>query len=207
MSSGRHGGAHGSHHGPDRPGWTLQEALAHLEDPERRRWHDPDRFWADAGLGPGETVVDLGSGSGFFAIPAARRVGPGGRIYAVDVTPELVEHLKVRRTQEGLAQLTPVLSTPNAIPLPDRIADRVLFANVLHDVPDPTVREAVRLLRPRGKLLNLDWRKDVESPGPPAEIRLRPAEARRRLEAAGLVFDSEETVGPFHYLLRMHAPA
>jgi ubiquinone/menaquinone biosynthesis C-methylase UbiE len=190
------GHRHGSH------GWEglgREEALARLESPDRRRWQDPERLWKEVGLLPGETVVDVGAGTGYFALPAARLVGPKGRVYAVDVARDLHALVGERGASEKLEWLVPVLSESGRIPLESSIADVVLFANVLHDVPEETIAEAVRLLRPKGRLVNLDWRKTETPFGPPSEIRLSPEEARERLSFHGLRPLRPIEAGPYHY--------
>ena len=162
--------------------------------------------WDHARLTTGETVVDLGAGTGFFALVAARRVGAVGRVYAVDTSEELVGLLRERRTQEGLPQLVPVLSTPGTIPLRSNIADALLLANVLHDVPSSTVAEAVRLLRPGGRVINVDWKKEDTPGGPPFELRLRPEDAAARFAEHGLELDGVWELGPWHYGLTLHRP-
>jgi ubiquinone/menaquinone biosynthesis C-methylase UbiE len=192
--------APGHHHGPTGGhGWSREAALARLESPERRQTLDPERFWDRVGLSPGDHVVEVGAGTGYFAIPAARRVAPTGRVYAVDVSSELVELLEERRSEEGVPNLVPVRSTPDRVPLPDAVASLVLLANVLHDVPDQTLHEARRLLAPGGRLVNLDWRKQETPEGPPLQIRLAPQEAEARLSGLGLHLEGSWEPGPYHY--------
>ena len=206
-------GAHAHHgHSADagmaRRAWSREEAIRTLESPARRATQDPEQLWDRVGLGPGETVVDVGAGTGFFAIPAARRVGSEGHVYAVDLSEELVELLSERADQEGLAQLSPVRNSVGAIPLPSALADVVLLANVLHDIPASTLREAVRLLKPQGRFVNLDWKKEETPGGPPLEIRMTPAEAAALLAPHGLSTVERWEVGPWHYaLLLRQAPA
>ena len=198
--AGHHQGQTGSHaHGPDFEGWTREMAVAVLESPERRRSLDPEAVWKEVGLRPGSTVVEIGAGTGYFAIPAARKVGSNGRVYAVDISKDLVGYLKERGAQEHLPQFQAVHSSADRVPLDDGIADFVLLANVLHDVPDETVREALRLLSPTGSLVNLDWKKEETPNGPPLGIRLSPDEAARRLGALGLKVERLWTPGPHHY--------
>ncbi len=189
-----HGHGHGGH-----PGWSREDAIARLESPERRRSLDPERFWDRVGLPPGATVVEVGAGTGYFAIPAARRVGPSGRVYAVDISGELIELLEERKGKQGLPALFPVRSTEDRIPLPDAVASLVLLANVLHDVADPTLRETRRLLAPEGRFVNLDWKKESTPEGPPMEIRLSPKEAEARLVGMGLALEGAWEPGPYHY--------
>lgn len=169
---------------------------------------DPDAVWKEVGLLPGSVVVEVGAGTGFFAFPAARRVGPTGKVYAVDISRELVDLLRERAVSEHLPQVEAVESSATSIPLPSGLADVVLMATVLHDVPGSTVAEAVRLLRPGGTFVNLDW-EIWESPmGPPLEIRLTPEQAAERLAEAGLGLERSWKVGPYHYgqVLRRREP-
>jgi ubiquinone/menaquinone biosynthesis C-methylase UbiE len=194
------GRAH-DHEGLARRAWTRKEALGALEAPERRQSQDPEALWTRVGLKPGATVVDVGAGTGFFAVVAARRVGPEGRVYAVDLSEELVELLRERRDRESLPQLQPLRNTLTSIPLPSGVADVVLLANVLHDIPVSTLSEAVRLLKPRGRFVNVDWKKEETPGGPPLEIRLTPDEAEQLLEKHGLQAVERWEYGPWHYAL------
>jgi ubiquinone/menaquinone biosynthesis C-methylase UbiE len=154
----------------------------------------------------GDAIADIGAGTGFFALEAARRVGPRGRVYAIDLSAELVALLKERKEREGLAALIPLQNTTSSIPLGDAVADLVLLANVLHDVPPPTLREAVRLLRPRGRLVNLDWKKEETPGGPPPEIRLTAAEAAEVFGEYGLEEVERWEFGPWHYAQILRRP-
>ncbi len=190
-----------------RRGWGRAEAVARLESPERRATQDPDRVWDRAELKPGETVVEVGAGTGYFALPAARRVGPSGRVYAVDVSGELIDLLHERRSHEKLPQLVPVRSTPESIPLDSGVADVLLLANVLHDIPPSTLSEAVRLLRPAGRAVNVDWKKEDTPGGPPMEIRMTPGRASALLRTHGLAEVDRWPFGPWHYGLTLRRAA
>ena len=186
--------------------WTRQEGLDHLDNPERRRHQDPEAFWRKVGLSPGTAVAEIGAGTGFFALPAAQAVGPAGKVYAVDISDELVELLKERQAERGMTNLFPVLSTAERIPLADGLADVVLLANVLHDIPPSTASEAVRLLKKGGRLINVDWKKTETPGGPPVSVRFTEAEATRRLEAMGLRHEKAWEFGPHHYVLEFRKP-
>jgi len=186
--------------------WSRAEAVALLDDPARLDRENPATLWELAGLAPGMTVVDVGAGTGHFAFPASELVGAAGRVYAVDLSAELVALVRERARSRGRRNLLAVRSTPGRVPLPDEVADRVLLANVLHGIPPSTVREAVRLLRPGGQLLDVDWKKRASPAGPPVAHRLAPAEARRALEAHGLGIVRTTELGPYHYLLVAEKP-
>lgn len=181
--------------------WSKDEAVATLESPKRATVLDPIAFWDRVDLAEQATVVDVGSGTGYFAVPAARIVGLEGHVYAVDISRELVDYIAARSRDEHLPQLAAVQSTVDTIPLPSGIADVVLLSTVLHDISPATVAEAVRLLRPTGQLIDLDWKKTRGSEGPPYAIRLSPPEATHLLGKYDLAVADSWEPGPQHYAL------
>lgn len=186
-------------HGTAGHAWSREIAIARLDRPERRLTEDPEALWDRVAPEAGSVVAEVGAGTGFYALEAARRVGPRGTVFAIDVSTDLVELLTERRRLFALPQLSPVRSTPESIPLSSAVADVVLFGNVLHDLPETTVAEAVRLLGPRGRLVNLDWRPGAGPVGPPEAIRLSAETADRRLASHRLVPVDRWDPGPWHY--------
>ena len=128
----------------------------------------------EAGVAAGQVVVDLGAGPGFFTLPAARLVGTGGHVYAVDVEPLMLDVCRRRAEEAGLTGIETVHSAEAQIPLPDAVADRVMIAFVLHEADDVAalLREAARLLRPSGEIVVAEWRKAEGTPGPPVDHRI-----------------------------------
>lgn len=186
--------------------WSRTDAEEVLDAPDRRRTQDPERLWKEVGLKEGEVVVDVGAGSGFFSFPAASAVGPLGHVFAVDVSRELVELVRERSEGRDLRNVEAVLSTSKRIPIEDAVADVVLLANVLHGLPPSTLDEAIRLLRPGGRLVNVDWRKKPTAEGPPVAHRLSEAEATRALSERGLRPRRSFGLGPTHYVLVFERP-
>jgi len=178
-----------------------------LDARERYATQDPGHLWDLVGLHEGDVVVDVGAGTGFFAFPASSRVGEQGSVYAVDVSEDLLDLIGERAEAGHFRNLHTVLSTPTRIPLEDGTADVVLLANVLHGVPPSTVAEAVRVLRPGGRLVNVDWKKRETPQGPPVRHRLSPAEASAALRAYGVKRQSSFDLGPYHYVLVFLRPA
>jgi ubiquinone/menaquinone biosynthesis C-methylase UbiE len=183
--------------------WTREQAVALLDDPSRRQREDPRELWSAAGLRRGMCVVDVGAGSGYYAFPASAVVGAAGRVYAVDVSRDLVLLLNERARKRRRKNFHALASRAQQIPLPSGTADRVLLANVLHGIPPSTVREAVRVLRPGGRLVNVDWKKYATPRGPPVARRLSAAAARRTLERYGLRTVREWEFGPNHYAVML----
>lgn len=177
-----------------------------LDSPERKEWQDPERILRDFGLEPGTRLADVGCGTGYFAIPAARRLGPKGCVYAIDVQEEMLWALQERLVAAQIGGVLPVLSTETAIPLPDGHVDAALLINALHELSgDSTLREIHRLLRPGGFLGVADWRKESMDRGPPVEHRLSETEAAHRLQVTGFEPQPLE-VGPLHYGFKARRP-
>jgi arsenite methyltransferase len=108
---------------------------------------------AIAGLRPGETVIDLGSGAGFDCLLAARQVGPTGKVIGIDMTPDMISRARQNAAKAG-ANVEFRLGEIEHLPVPDRSADVIISNCVINLSPDKAAvfREALRVLRPGGRL-------------------------------------------------------
>lgn len=172
-------------------------------DPERRKWQDPERALTEIGLKPGMIFVDMGCGDGYFAIPAARMVGPKGKIIAIDIDEGAIERLRQQAEEEGLRQLSAEVRAAEETIACEGCADFVFFGINLHDFADPAqvIRNAKRMLRPSGLLVDLDWKSQPTPFGPPLEKRFSIAKARQLIESAGFHVASAAEAGPYHYII------
>lgn len=181
-----------------------------LEDPERRRWLPPAEVVAALELEAGHKVVDVGAGTGYFAVPMAGEIGAQGKVWAVDVQPEMLEHLRGKLTLPGApSNVELVHGDAAATTLPDASADLVFLANVWHEVEDPQAvqREVRRLLGPGGRIAVLDWRPDAEQPpGPPLEHRVAADAVAALLADNSWHVQVSREIGRYSYLVIARRP-
>jgi len=148
------------------------------------------------------TIADIGCGPGFFTIPAAQIVGPGGVALAADIQGEMLSAVRSRAQEHGLTNVRIVKTNDREIPIPPGICDFVLMAFMLHEVEHRAsfLHRAARTLKPNGRLIALEWEK-VESPvGPPLEDRISPEELLADAQAAGLYVVEERALTDTQYL-------
>jgi ubiquinone/menaquinone biosynthesis C-methylase UbiE len=172
-------------------------------DDERRKWQNPEAILADIGLRPGLTFIDIGCGGGFFALPAARIVGENGKVYGLDTNPRSITSLKELATREGLTNLDLTVGKAEELVICEQCADIIFFGIALHDFQDPSkvLDNARRMVKPSGRLVNLDWKKEPMKLGPPEKIRFSEEMASRLIEAAGFIVETVKDSGSYHYMV------
>ena len=156
-------------------------------------------------LGLSETtgdVVDFGCGYGTFTLPAARLVR--GRVYALDIEPEMIDAVQRKTKEQALRNVEPVRRDfmAEGSGLPEACVDAVLLFNILHaEAPVALLREAHRILAPRGKALVTHWVTDRPTPrGPSSEIRPKPEQCAAWALEAGLTQSTGPLdLPPYHY--------
>lgn len=164
------------------------------------------------GLGPGERIADVGSGTGLFLRPFSEAVGPDGRVYAVDISPRLVDFIERRVQDERLANVAVVLSTAESTRLPRAAVTKAFVCDAYHHfVEYPAMLASIReALIPGGELVVVDFDR---VPGRSREwllshVRAGKVEVLKEIVAAGFEFLEEVDVEGFeeNYLLRFRRP-
>jgi SAM-dependent methyltransferase len=171
-----------------------------FDDPARDRWQKPDEVIAALGLAPDATVADIGAGTGYFAARLARAL-PKGRVFAVDIEPDMVRYLGDRARRERLPNLQPVRGQPDDPQLPEAV-DCVLIVDTYHHIDD-RVAYFARLrghLKPGGAIAIVDF--TLESPlGPPRSARIAADAVRAEMARAGYALVAQHDFLPHQYFL------
>jgi ubiquinone/menaquinone biosynthesis C-methylase UbiE len=177
--------------------------VASLDDPARDAWQKPDEVLKALALEPGEVVADIGAGSGYFTARLARAVGETGRVYAVDVSPEMVRHLNRRLRDAGVRNVSSVLADPDDPLLPDASVDRVVIVDTWHHIEDQPRYLGLlkRALRPGGQVVHIDFQKRDLPVGPPAGMKIAREDLVKQMEAAGFRLAAEHGFLPYQYFL------
>jgi ubiquinone/menaquinone biosynthesis C-methylase UbiE len=175
--------------------WLVRES--------RQREEDCRMLLEALELKPGQTVCDLGCGNGFYTLELARRVGPEGTVYAVDIQPEMLRLLVVRARQAKLFNIRPVLGTVMDPRLPSGEVDLVFCVDVYHEFSHPElmlarIRES---LRPTGQIVLAEFR--GEDPAVPIKPlhKMTKAQVKRELEPNGFTLVREFDKLPWQHLM------
>ena len=171
-----------------------------FDDPARDEWQKPHEVIQALNLAPDAVVADIGSGTGYFSIRLAHFV-PKGRVFGVDIEPDMVKYLAERAKREGLANVTAVAGQPGDARLPAKV-DLVLMVDVFHHIADrgPYFRRLRNSLKSGGQVAIIDFKKNSPM-GPPAGERIAPDEVKTELRAAGYAPVKELDFLPDQYFL------
>jgi ubiquinone/menaquinone biosynthesis C-methylase UbiE len=182
--------------------------IAMLEDPARDAYQKPHEVITALDLKPGEVIADVGSGSGYFTLRVAAHVGDSGRVYGVDIDPEMVRHLNKRVRDAGLRNVHVLLADPDDPLLPEPV-DRFLIVDTWHHIENQTGYLALiqKLLKPGGQVIMIDFQKKELPLGPPLAMKIAREDLIRQMESSGFRLAKEHTFLPYQYFLVFEAKA
>jgi ubiquinone/menaquinone biosynthesis C-methylase UbiE len=129
------------------------------EGVNRDDWQQPQRVIAALNVRPGDQVADLGSGGGYFTFRLAEAVGPAGKVYAVDIDPDMVDLIAKRAKQETAANIDPILAKPDDPLLPKAEVDLIFTSNTYHHIDNRIAyfSNLRKYLRPGGRIAIIDF--------------------------------------------------
>ena len=177
--------------------------IAMLDDPKRDVYQKPHEVIAALNLKEGETIADIGAGSGYFSFRLAHHVGDPGRVYAVDVSPEMVVHLNRRIRDLKLKNVVSILAAPDDPLLADASIDRFFICDTWHHIEnhDRYLALLKKMLKPGGQVVMIDFKKAQTPVGPPMEMRIERDDLVKEMETNGFRLEAEQTFLPHQYFL------
>ncbi|NIQ04762.1 MAG: class I SAM-dependent methyltransferase [Candidatus Korarchaeota archaeon] len=173
-----------------------------LERTQRFSELSPERIFEILPPCEGDTVLDVGAGTGYLTFPLSEKVGRTGKIYAIDVQEAMLDKLRDKMSEKGLENIEVVKSREDHIPLDNAVAHKCYCSNVLHELQGKgTLQEVYRILQPLGKLCIIDWKKVRGRRGPPVHERLSKSEATKLIESVGCEVTHVTDIGKHHFLI------
>ena len=179
--------------------WLLRATREDEENGERLR------AWLD--VQPGEAVCDLGCGNGYHTLPLAAAAGPEGRVFAVDLQPEMLDLLAERADGLGLTNLVPVEATVDDPRLPEDSVDTVLMVDVYHELSHPVrvLGHVRRALREGGRVVLVEFRSEDKAVPIKLRHKMSKAQVIREMAANGFRLADETDVLPRQHAMGFEA--
>lgn len=177
-----------------------------FENPGREIYEQRHTIVDALDLTSGMNVADIGSGTGFFTIMFAQRVGPDGIVYAVDIAEEFVQNTLRRANENGLSNVQGVINEPKDVNLPDNSIDLAFICDTYHhfEYPKSTMQSVYRALKPGGSVVVIDFKKipGFSSSWVMGHVRLEQQSVISEIESQGFNFVKAEPLLSRNYFLR-----
>lgn len=186
----QHKDPHHGHHDHEQHGYhghRFDDAEAwakRFDGPERDAWQKPETVLAFVKLEAGQTLADIGAGTGYFSVRFAKQSGTG-KVFAVDIEPSMVRYTDERAKRENISNLSGVLGATDDPKIPEPV-DVLFVCDTYHHIDARTAyfKKLTARLKPGGRLVIVDFKLDSPE-GPPPEARLSPEQIDQELGAAG----------------------
>lgn len=174
-----------------------------LEDPKRDAYQKPHEVLTALNIKPGEVIADIGAGSGYFSFRLAHFVGDKGKVYAVDVSPDMIRHVNRRIRETKTTNVVTILADNDDPLLPDRSVNRFFICDVWHHVENQTKYLSLmkKMLKPSGEVVMIDFHKKELPFGPPLQMKIAREDLIKQMEPNGFRLSKEHTFLPHQYFL------
>ena len=164
---------------------------------------NPQKLMDALGIKPGQTICDLGCGNGYYTLELARLVGPTGKVFAVDIQPEMLRLLESRAGQNNLKNIQLILNTPIDPKLPADSVDLILVVDVYHELsyPEHMLKALRKGLKPDGRIVLVEFRgEDPTVPIKPLH-KMTKKQVRKELEPNGFKLVEEFDELPWQHVM------
>lgn len=176
---------------------------AKLDNEERRKRLPPETILQKFGISKGNIIADIGCGIGYFTLPASMLVGPEGKVFAMDISNEMLMQTQDKANLAKTGNIETILISENNFLLREKSVDVALVFFVLHEAQSPGhfLAEIHRIIKPGGKLAILDWEKREMPQGPPVAHRISSHDAAALMQNAGFSTTPVDIGADFYGLL------
>lgn len=177
--------------------------ISMLEDPQRDAYQKPHEVLTALGIKQGEMIADIGAGSGYFTFRLAHHAGENGKVYAVDVNPDMILHLNRRIRELKARNVVSILAAADDPLLSDRSVNRFFFCDSWHHIRAQTKYLSLvrKMLKPGGEVIMIDFHKRKQPVGPPLPMRIAREDLLQQMESHGFQLKQEHTFLPYQYFL------
>ncbi len=184
------------------------EGAPWLERPERAKEEEPKKLLKVLDFKPGQVVADIGAGSGYYSFRIAGKVGPRGKVLAVDIQKEMLDIIRARMKRQKVANIEPILGTETDPKLPEGGVDLILLVDVYHEFSSPfEMTEAlVKALKPGGRLVFVEFRKE-DPKVPILEVhKMSVKQVLKEMKPHALKHSKTETSLPWQHVIIFEKP-
>ena len=177
--------------------------IAMLEDPARDAYQKPREVMMALALKEGERIADIGAGAGYFTLRFAQHVGATGRVFAVDISPDMILHLNQRVRDASLDNVRTILALPDDPLLAEASVDRIFLCETWHHIGQHAqyLARLRKILRPGGQIVIIDFQRKETPVGPPMEMRVSREDVVGEFERNGFRLANEFAFLPYQYFL------
>jgi len=180
--------------------WLEREGRAHEERPEL--------LLRELALAPGMTVADIGAGTGYYTWQLAKHVGPSGRVYAVDVQPEMIKMLDSQMAKRGVRNVVSMLGGETTVKLPPASVDLAIMVDVYHELayPSEILDSIVGALKPGGRVVFVEYRAEDPKVAIKPLHKMSESQVRREATAHGLTWERSIESLPIQHAIVFRKP-
>ena len=158
-----------------------------LDNAKRREMLPPEKTLISLGLKDGDIIADIGCGIGYFAIPASKIVGENGKVFAMDILPEMLKEVELKVKESSISNIETILTEENYLRLDSNKVTIAFISTVLHEAEDKEkfLSEIKRCICSNGRIAIVEWQKINGEFGPPIDHRLDKSELINILDKLG----------------------